>query len=80
MASTRITVAGWSTCSFFVRTRTALQGLAVLSNALQVEVVEHPDRDTYRSWLKGVTPRFSGIKAQAHTSSPVVWLNENDVR
>jgi len=35
---------------YFVKAKTALQGMQVLNPTLQVEVVEHPDRDTFRAW------------------------------
>lgn len=38
-----------------------------------------PDKPSYVSWLSTIKPRFSNPRAQSHTSSPIVWLNESDV-
>ena len=79
MAALRVTVAGWSACSYFVRARVALQGIAALHSGLQVEVCEHADKPAYVQWLAQLKPRL-GPSAASHTSSPIVWLNESDVR
>lgn len=35
---------------YFAQTKAALLGIQALQPGLNVEVVEHPDRDTFRSW------------------------------
>ncbi len=78
-AAIRATVSGWTGCGFFQNARKALQGVSVLTPSLSVEVVEHPTRDAYREWWFAHRVPF-GARAQAHNSSPAVWLGEKDVR
>jgi len=75
--SIRVSVTGWSACPYFVKAKTALQGMQVLNPTLQVEVVEHPDRDTFRAWW-GKQRESMNDRAQKHTSSPAVWLANDD--
>ena len=75
--ATRVAIAGWTGCSFFQKARTALLGMSVLA-PLEVEVVEHSDRDSFRSWWFSKRESL-GPRAIAHGSSPAVWLNDTDV-
>lgn len=50
MASTHISITGWTGCSYFQKAKTALLGTQVLVSGITVEVIEHPDRDTFRAW------------------------------
>lgn len=77
-----------------MRARDALLGMKHLA-AIDVEVVEHPDRDSYRAWLADKSKvelyifvpsdflkllQDFGPRGSGHTSSPVSWLGDNDVR
>ena len=79
MAAIRATVSGWTACPYFVRARTALLGVQVLTPSLSVEVVEHATRDEFRAWW-AVARVPMGPRAAAHQSSPAVWLNASEVR
>ena len=77
-AVTRLTAAGWAGCGYFRKARTALQGLSVLApDDVAVEIIEHPDRDAFVAWWTTFKPSL-GKRAEAHTSSPAVWLNGTD--
>ncbi len=76
----RVTVSGWSSCQYYQRARAALRGVEVLQPGLRVEDVEHADKPAFLEWWGAMKPRFSNPRAEAHKSSPVVWMNENDVR
>jgi len=56
-----------------------LRGVAAISpDRLTVEVVEHATRDDYRAWWFNHRKTL-GPRAEAHSSSPAVWLNGTDV-
>jgi hypothetical protein len=46
----RVSVAGFATCGWFQRARTALLGMSALVPSLSVEVHEHPSGDEYKAW------------------------------
>jgi len=73
---TEVNIAGWATCGFYQKLKTALLGLAVLYPDLRINLVEHPDRNTFREWLFSNREQY-GEKAANHTSSPFVWLGNN---
>ena len=56
----RVTVAGWTTCRFFEKTRAALLGMAAILPHFSVEVVEHPARDAYKAWWAAYSAVRSG--------------------
>jgi hypothetical protein len=64
--------------SFFQKAKTALLGMQVLVPDIAVEVVEHPDRDSFRAWWFAKREAL-GPRAAGHTSSPAVWLGGTDV-
>lgn len=51
--------------------------MQALNEGFTVEVVEHADRDTFRTWWFAYRERF-GPRAAAHNSSPAVWLDGKD--
>lgn len=75
--SVRVSVTGWTACPYFAKAKVALQGIQALNPSLEVEVVEHPDRDTFRAWWMKQRETMSP-RAQNHTSSPAVWLAKDD--
>ena len=80
--SLHVTIAGWSTCQWFVKARTALLGVQALVPGFTVEVIEHPAKEPYKDWwssFKASHPKL-GPKAATHGSSPAVWINDHDVR
>ena len=47
---------------------------------MDVNVIEHADKGTYKAWLtkvKASEQGLTGTKAQQHGSSPIVWLDDN---
>lgn len=52
----------------------SLPSLQALDPNFKVEVVEHPDRDTFRSWWFGHRETLSPA-AHGHQSSPAVWFS-----
>ena len=50
MATLRVSVAGFTACSYFQRARTALLGMSALVPSMQVEVHEHPSGDDFKAW------------------------------
>ena len=77
--ATRLTAGGWVGCQYFQKARTALQGLAVLAppGEIAVDFVEHPDRASFVDWWTKFRTTL-GPRAEAHSSSPAVWLNGSD--
>lgn len=52
--------------------------MQAINEAFTVEVVEHADRDAFRTWWASFGPTL-GERAAAHKSSPAVWLDGKDV-
>lgn len=64
---------------YFKRAVTALRGVAAIApERITVEVVEHATRDEFRAWWLEHRKTL-GPRAEGHTSSPAVWLNDTDV-
>ena len=71
-----VTIAGWSACGFFRRARDALRAK---QGSVVVDVQEFPNKLAYREWLtkaKAKEGALASDKAQRHTSSPIVWLDD----
>ena len=70
-------VAGFATCPWHQR---AVKAVRALQDKGEATLVEHTfeTRDLYRKWLFSEEGRqkFDSPKAQKHTSSPFVWLND----
>lgn len=80
MSALRVSIAGWSTCPWFVRARTALLGVEALVPGFTVEVIEHDAKEPYKKWWETYKEQHPlGPKAALHGSSPAVWINGNDV-
>ena len=59
MSGLRISVAGYATCGYFQRARTALLGMSTLVPSFTVEVHEHPTGDEFKAWWAALrTVRF----------------------
>jgi len=46
--------------------------------SLQVEVIEHADRDAFRAWWFAHRETFPDARSKQHGSSPAVWIAPND--
>ena len=70
-------VAGFATCPWHQR---AVKAIKALQDKGEAKLVDHTfeTRDLYREWLFSDEGRqkFDSPKAQKHTSSPFVWLND----
>lgn len=77
--TTVVHIGGFSACPYYQRAAAAIRGLAaIFPEQLVAEVQEFADRDAYRAWLFPFRDANLGPKAAAHTSCPIVWLNENE--
>jgi len=76
-------VAGWSTCTFYLRAAKVLSSLAVLFPG-KLKVIEHEfvTRDEYRGWLidGGFRANVPNERAHNHNSSPFVWFSSTEER
>jgi len=74
-----VTVAGWTSCGFFQRTRDALNKKQE-GGTLAVDVQELPNELAYHAWLgtkkSSVAALVGNPRAQKQTSSPIVWLDD----
>ena len=80
-------IIGWSSCGFYRRASGVLSSLSVLfPNKIKVIPHEFASRDEFRSWLvngnEGKDQPFrdtfsSDNRAQAHTSSPFTWMEDD---
>lgn len=73
----RINIAGWSACGFYKKAKVALTGLeTIFPDKFSVTVNELPDRTAYREWLASYKKDVPA--ADKHTSSPIVWFDNNN--
>lgn len=78
MNKVRITVAGWTQCSYFQKAWTATAAMGILHpKKVEVVKVELPSRDAYKVWLAEEKPKLKLNGGGSHTSSPFVWLDES---
>lgn len=76
--SKKITIAGWTSCGFYQRAKVSLVGLATIHpDKFDVTVKEYPNKTEYRAWLDDFKTGFNPVKGSTHTSSPVVWFDDN---
>lgn len=70
---------GFASCPYYQRARDALRGIQALERdtGFTVEVIEHPTRDDFRAWWFAKRA-WLGPRAEAHSSSPAVWLHGTD--
>lgn len=79
MALTRVTVAGWRNCGFFQKAVKVTAAIELLyPKKVQVTHIELADRDKFITWLKEEKPGKNLTGGVNHTSSPIVWLNDNE--
>eukprot|EP01138_Halocafeteria_seosinensis_P012862 gb/GECG01013139.1/.p1 GENE.gb/GECG01013139.1/~~gb/GECG01013139.1/.p1 ORF type:complete len:618 (+),score=95.37 gb/GECG01013139.1/:1-1854(+) len=78
MSPLKLSIAGWTACPFYSRCVRILEGIAELSpSQLTIEKHEQGSRDEFRSfWFE--KRKSLGPRAEAHSSSPAVWMNDND--
>lgn len=80
-ARMRINVAGYPTCGYFMRAANlavAVEHLFPLQ--VQAAIVRLKDKAAYKGWLKDEIPTMGRLaeSAKGHTSSPLVWFNDDD--
>jgi len=79
MSLTRVTVAGWRNCGFFQKAVKVTAAIELLyPKKVQVTHIELADREKYITWLKEEKPGKNLTGGVNHTSSPIVWLNDNE--
>ena len=73
-----LTVAGYRSCGYFQKAANVAAALEHLyASRVQVQILESPDRASYKSWLSSSLPKDRlGAKAASHTSSPICWLGD----
>lgn len=76
--TTRVTVVGWSACGYFQKAVHATSEASQHNPQLKVTHVELPDRESYKTWLATEKPKLKLSGGDTHTSSPLVYLNENE--
>lgn len=75
----RVTIVGWTDCGFYQRASQALK-TAVRNSPGQyiLHNIELESREKYQRWLAEEKPKIQLNKGGKHTSSPLVWLNDNE--
>jgi len=75
---TQVTVVGWSGCGFFQSAVRATTEAEQRNPQLRATLVELVDRAAYQAWLQTEKPKLNLSGGENHTSSPLVYLNDNE--
>eukprot|EP00948_MAST-09A_sp_MAST-9A-sp1_P004037 g4037.t1 len=79
-AAKRVCIAGWTTCKYFKRAANVAVAIETLyPEKIQVAIFNCKDRAAYKDWLKNEVPKKNLTGAwENHTSSPIIWFNDNE--
>jgi len=70
-------VAGFKTCPFYQKAANVVCALNhIYPNRVKADIMEFPDRDSYREWLFKDRQRFDNPRAHKHTSCPFSWIGD----
>lgn len=76
----RVSICGYNSCTYFKRAANVAVAMETLyPQKLEVRIFNCKDRTAYKTWLADEKPSLNLTGAhQSHTSSPIVWFNENE--